>query len=414
MSRTIYRVIVLFLVTTVLNASVLKREGIVNRNDVKTSISTTLQKKVERILDYQKSKLKAKEILVMVMDSKTGALISVTSSNRYDTEHIRQKDIQELTEKCSHYLYEPGSVMMPFTVAMSLNANLLQREKEKELINTDYDKFSIGGNLTISDDVRYKAQTMTDVLVNSSNIGIAKIAFDVPATIIHYALSNYGFGQKSGIDLPNDMKGRIKDEIQLKEKRHKATTAYGYGVLATPIQLLKAYSMFSNEGWMAIPHIVKNKMYMKKEVLAKPVARKVKQMLIEVVKRGTASNAQVKGLTIGGKTGTAHIAKDAKYSNDYHSSFYGFAEDHKGHRYTIGVLVIEAKAPQKYFASQSAAVVFKEIVQAMVQEKLLVPSGKHDIHVGKEDKLPSPLKNAILIKPYGIAEDPVYRIKIFT
>jgi len=415
-------------------------EQLESGKNVATSIDAKLQKSTETILDEMKVELNATETLAMVMNSKTGELVTIATSNRYNPLYIRPKDVPSLNPKFTEYPYEPGAVMMPFTVAMSLNHELINNDKDKELINTDFDKFQIGENAWISDDVKHKTQTMSEVLVNSSNIGVVQIAWGMPASVFHYALSNYGFGEKSGIDLPRDLKGAIKSEAQLETKLYRANTAFGYGIMATPIQLLKAYSMFANDGWMITPHIAKKDVTEKKEVLAKPVAKKMKKMLIEVVKRGTAKKAQVAGLIVGGKTGTAHIARNGKYTDSYHSSFYGFAEDTLGHSYTIGVLVIDAKASKKYYASQSAVPTFRKIVEAMVKENLLTPSAekidiktmqkqqslldttnqklnivkkKQEVAIYSGDKTISPLKGAIVLKSFGKYVDPVYDIKIF-
>ena len=83
--------------------------------------------------------------------------------------------------------------------------------------------------------------------------------------------------------------------------------------------------------------------------------------------------AQYPGLEIGGKTGTAHMAKGGRYVREYHSSFYGFANDKFGHKYTIGALVIRAKKRYAYFASKSAVPTFRQIVQLLVEQGKLIP-----------------------------------------
>ena len=371
--------------------------------DVQTSINRKLQAKTEVILDKAKADLNATEVLAMVMDSKSGAMLTMASSNRYDPLHIRQMDVPSLNPKFAEYPYESGAVMMPFIIASAINVD---RNYDKKWINTDYEKFQIGENAWITDDTRQAAQRPVDVLVHSSSIGISKIAFEIPGSVFYDALTRYGFGVKSGIDLPRDLKGVIKTEALLEKKLYRANTSYGYGIMVTPIQLLKAYSMFSNNGWMVMPHIGMDKNDEKKEVLSKPAARKMRNMLIEVVARGTGQNAKTQGLSIGGKTGTAHIAKLGKYTNNYNSSFYGFAEDADGHSYTIGVLVIEPKTPKMYFASRSAVPVFKKIVDAMVEEKLLVTQTD-------AIKAISPLRKSRIVSNYGLHVDPQTGKKIF-
>ncbi len=101
------------------------------------------------------------------------------------------------------------------------------------------------------------------------------------------------------------------------------------------------------------------------------MAKVIHSILIDVVKDGTAKLARYHGLEIGGKTGTAHVAENGRYIDKYHSSFFGFANDADGHRYTIGVLVI--KPSRYYFASQTAVPTFRRVVDKMVNFNLLRP-----------------------------------------
>jgi cell division protein FtsI (penicillin-binding protein 3) len=127
------------------------------------------------------------------------------------------------------------------------------------------------------------------------------------------------------------------------------------------------------------------------QTVGKKAANQIHDILIEVVKRGTGVKAQYPGLEIGGKTGTAHIAKNGRYVREYHSSFYGFANDKEGHKYTIGVLVIRAKKRYKYFASLSAVPTFKRIVHTLVELDYLKPEG------GEKEELAPIIAN--IIKP---------------
>jgi cell division protein FtsI (penicillin-binding protein 3) len=104
------------------------------------------------------------------------------------------------------------------------------------------------------------------------------------------------------------------------------------------------------------------------QVIAPATAERMKSILIKTVNEGTGVLAKTPGLEVGGKTGTAHIAKHGGYVNSYHTSFIGFANDSK-HNYTIGITVINPKTV--YFASITAVPVFKAIVDVMVEEKYL-------------------------------------------
>ncbi|HFS82387.1 MAG TPA: hypothetical protein ENK71_00310 [Epsilonproteobacteria bacterium] len=187
------------------------------------------------------------------------------------------------------------------------------------------------------------------------------------------------------MDLSRDLPGKIKSVRLLNNKTHRANQAYGYGMHATFAQMLKAYSAFNNDGKAMTPRIIdyfqdKNGKIDRlpppqpdRQAISKKTAHQIHDVLVQVVKRGTGIAGQYRGLETGGKTGTAHIATAAGYTRLYHSSFYGFANDNSGHKYTIGVLVIKPKKPYKYFASQSAVPTFKKITQALVDLSYLKP-----------------------------------------
>uniref|UniRef100_UPI0025DEEC7C penicillin-binding transpeptidase domain-containing protein n=1 Tax=Nitratifractor sp. TaxID=2268144 RepID=UPI0025DEEC7C len=229
--------------------------------------------------------------------------------------------------------------------------------------------------------------TATDIIVHSSNIGISQIAWLLSGKEFHDGLSAFGLGQKSGIDLSRELPGRIKPARRLARKPHEANQAYGYGMQATFAQLLKAHNVFNNDGVIVTPRIVDYledsqghryridpRRFPSHRIISAETAHEMHGILKKVVREGTGVAAQYPGLDVGGKTGTAHIAAHGHYVKRYNSSFYGFANDDKGHRYEIGVLVIEASKYHKYFASQSAVPTFKAIVDDMVELGYLHPN----------------------------------------
>jgi cell division protein FtsI (penicillin-binding protein 3) len=205
--------------------------------------------------------------------------------------------------------------------------------------------------------------------------------------------------KKSGIDLSRDLPGSLKPVHILEHKMHRANSAFGYGMMVTFAQLFKAYSAFNNDGIAVTPRIVsylgdgKGKQYTLKpkvgniKAVSKKSAHQIHDILLEVVKRGTGKKALYPGLEIGGKTGTAHIAKNGRYVREYHSSFYGFANDKEGNKYTIGVLVIRAKKWHKYFASQSAVPTFKNITKILVEQGYLKPDPKEMMKEEEDSQL---------------------------
>ena len=350
--------------------------------DLHLNIPLSLQRRVELMIDYMKTTVDADEIIVGVMESKTGKVLTLASSERFDPAHITQKDIPILNPKFSEYPYEAGSVLKPMTLAIALDHKTVTPNTWFNIYNG---KLKIGKIRTITDDKKFAALTATDIIVHSSNVGISQIAWTLTGKEFREGLLKFGIAKPSGIDLSRDLPGKLKSLHLLNHQMHRANSAYGYGMLVTFAQLFKAYSAFNNDGVAVTPRIVsyledaKGNHYTLKpkvgdaQAIGKQAANQIHDILIQVVQRGTGEKARYPGLEIGGKTGTAHIAKNGRYVREYHSSFYGFANDKKGHKYTIGVLVIRAKKWQKYFASQSAVPTFRNIVKILVDQGHLIP-----------------------------------------
>jgi cell division protein FtsI (penicillin-binding protein 3) len=352
--------------------------------DLHLNIPLALQRRIELMLDQMKESIDADEIIAGVMESKTGKVLSMASSNRYDPSHIQQKDIAALVPKFTEYPYEAGSVLKPLTVALALDK---KRITPDTWFKTGYKKFDITGGQSVSDDDYFESIPVTDIIVHSSNIGTSQIAWKLTGKEFREGLLKFGLAQKTGIDLSRDLPGSLKPLRLLDHKMHRANSSFGYGMMVTFTQMIKAYSAFNNDGLAVTPRLVdylqdaQGKHYTlppkigDTQAVSKKAANQMHDILLEVVKRGTGVAAQYPGLEIGGKTGTAHIAKNGRYVREYHSSFYGFANDAEGHKYTIGVMVIRAKKRFKYFASQSAVPTFRRVVDTLVELDYLKPEG---------------------------------------
>lgn len=372
------------------------------------NIPLKLQKNIEMTLDMYKKKLEAQEIIVSVMDSKTGEILSLASSNRFNPERIYQKDIPSLNVNAIEYQYEPGSVIKPISISLVLDKNRIKKNELLFAYNTKGKANSKGefprgkyklGRYTIKDDHRFKKHylTLDDILIYSSNIGTLQYAQRLSGQEFYEGMKEFGFTKKTGIDLPYERVGVIPKVWQFsandKKKEDnvfKATVSYGQGMTATFMQVLKAYSAFNNDGIMITPRIVShikvdNDLYRGnkangKRVISSKTAKEMKRLLIKTVDEGTGRAAKIEGLEVGGKTGTAQIARRGKYLKEYISSFFGFVNDGQN-SYTIGVTVMDPVSTGKYwyyhYASWSAVPVFKEIINNLVKLNYLTP--KNDI-----------------------------------
>ena len=377
-----------------------KNSQIRNRIDGATlnlNIPLKLQKNIELIIDKAKAKYKAKEIIVSIMNSKNGNILTLASSNRFNPGRIKKEDIPDLNVFAIESQYEPGSILKPISIAIAMDKNLIKRNElfyayNKGKMNSKglfpKGKFPLG-RYTIKDDHNFKKHylTVNDIIIFSSNIGTLQIAQRLKAKEIHEGLVKFGFTKRTGIDLPYEKRGKLpsikllkRGQKKGKDNVYKATISYGQGMTSTFIQVLKAYSAFNNEGKVVTPklissYIVNNKTiktpkYESVRVISKRTANQMKRMLINTVTDGTGRGTNIKGLEIGGKTGTAQLARGGQYKKRYISSFFGFANDKKS-KYTIGVTVVEPNSTGKYwyhyYASQSAVPLYKEVIETLVK-----------------------------------------------
>ena len=348
-----------------------------NGLNVQLTIPVTLQKRVERSLSKMQVQLDADEIIAVVMEASTGKVISLASSNRFVPSNIHHSDYPSLNANAIEYSFEPGSVLKPIIFSLLLDHKLIN---PYDLVNGYNGRMKLGTKV-ITDEHKFQWLSAENVIVHSSNIGIAQLAQKLPALDYYQGLVDFGFAQKSGLRLPYEKQGSVPAINRLKSEIYKATTAYGYGLDANVMQLLKAYNAFNNRGRTVQPYLVERLIDMhgnvesvtpegSTQVISQATAERMKKILIKTVEEGTGVGTITAGLQIGGKTGTAHIAEKGKYVRKYNTSFFGFANDEKS-KYTIGVTVIQPKT--NHFAALTAVPVYKKIVDLLVEFDYLKP-----------------------------------------
>jgi len=350
----------------------------INGLDIKLNIPVVLQIKIEKMLDAMKKEIRAKEIMIAIMDSTNGEVISLASSNRFFPKSIKRSDYPSLNTGMIEYSFEPGSVMKTITFSLLLDKGLIN---PYDLVNTHNGRFRIGKKV-ITDEHKFDWLSAENVIVHSSNIGMAQLAQKLTGIEFHEGLKSFGFSKKSTPDLIYEKIGSIPSSSRLNNEIYKATCSYGYGMRANLMQLMRAYTVFNNNGRMLRPKIIKyfidgsrRKIIIPNEeaiqVIKTSTALRVKKILIKTVQQGTGIKAITKGLEIGGKTGTAHIVEKGRYVRKYNTAFLGFINDSK-HKYTMGVIVVQPK--KSHFAAQTAVPTFKKAVNILIDEGYLKPS----------------------------------------
>lgn len=349
----------------------------INGLDIKLTIPVALEIKIERMLDSMKKKLQAKQIMIAIMNSTTGDILAIASSNRFLPKDIKRSDYPSLNSGMIEYSFEPGSVIKPITFSLLLEKHLIN---PYDLVNGHNGRYKLGHKI-ITDEHKFDWLSAENVIVYSSNIGIAQLAQKLSGYEFNEGLKRFGFAQKSTPDLIYEKVGSIPTPKRLENEIYKATCAYGYGMKANLMQLLRAYSAFNNNGRMVYPKLIDSFIETNSQVEKMPyeeqvqvikssTAQKIKEILIKTVNKGTGKKARTKGIIVGGKTGTAHIVEKGKYVHKYNTAFMGFAND-ATRKYSIGVIVVQPK--KSHFASQTSVPVFKKAVDIMIEDGYLKP-----------------------------------------
>jgi len=286
--------------------------------------------------------------------------------------------IPSLNSGVIEYSFEPGSVIKPITFALLLERNLIN---PYDLVNGHNGKFKIGQKV-ITDEHKFAWLSAEDVIVHSSNVGIAQLAQKLTGHEFNNGLNSFGFSELSTPDLIYEKTGSIPSASRLNKEIYKATSSYGYSIRANLMQILRAYSAFNNNGRIVRPKLVdsfidefRNELANENEepiqVIKSSTAAKLKNILIKTVNKGTGTKAITPGLVVGGKTGTAHIVEKGQYVNKYNTAFVGFVND-ENVNLTMAAVVIQPRKSQ--FASQTAVPVFKKTIDILVEEGYLTPS----------------------------------------
>ncbi len=340
-------------------------------DDVYLTIDVTFQKILEKALSDGVKYFGGKSATGIIEDPNTGEILAMASIPNFDPNNYNIFGAYNRKNRAITDIYEPGSTMKSIFMSVLLNE---KKVSENETINVENGSFVFKGR-RISDTHKFKTLTVKRILEVSSNIGMAKLSERIDAPTLYKYLRNFGFGNKTGIDLPGEARGELRKPNGFTATT-KASVSRGYAISVTPLQLTNAYSALVNDGKLLRPYVVKkitengneilaNKSEVIREVISAQTSDAIRTWLVGVVEDGTAKAARFDDLLVGGKTGTSQILVNGKYSRDeYYASFVGyFPAD--APKYVCYVMV-ERPQREKYGGSV-AAPVFKRIVSDLLK-----------------------------------------------
>jgi cell division protein FtsI (penicillin-binding protein 3) len=362
-------------------------------HEVQLTIDSELQYQLEAELAKTVHEFEALGAVGVILDAKTSAIRAIASAPTYDANKASSTSAELRRNRNVTDFFEPGSVIKPFVVAKGLKEKLLQPNSKYFCENG---RWKIGNRTIRESDSQHNfgSITVSEILAYSSNIGISKIAMQMGAEKVNEGLREFGFGEKTGVDLPGEVKGILHP---LPWGDHQlATNSFGQGMAATSLQVATAYAALANGGFLRSPYIVQSihnvesgetqefKSKKSQRVLSEGQAEAMRMLLTAVTQKGaTGYTARVSGFQVAGKTGTAQkaFANGRGYKpGAYISSFGGMIPAHQP-EYVIYVAVDEPK--KEFYASLVAAPLFSRIASYAVRKSGLAPT-----LLGSENYLP--------------------------
>lgn len=321
------------------------------------SVTLTLDKNIQYIAEKELAKAVnncgARAGTVIVMDPQTGKVLAMANYPTFNLNSHASYAPPVWRNRAVADSYEPGSTFKTLLIAAALEEKVIRPD---DGINCEGGSYAIGGRV-IHDTHKYGRLSIAEILKYSSNIGVAKIGSRLGPSRLYAYLRNFGIGEKSGIDLPGETPGMLRQWNQW-YGIDLATISFGQGVTATSIQLAAAFSAIANGGVLMKPYIVERvsdsegnlvksfEPQVRRRVVSPQTAKAVARMMEGVAAEGgTGTNASVEGYRVAGKTGTAQKVDPVTkgYSATKRTaSFIGFVPADKP-RLTIVVMIDEPK-----------------------------------------------------------------------
>ncbi len=305
-------------------------------SSIELTIDLRMQQIVERELLQAMEKYEADQALAIVMNPKTGELLSLSSVPTFHPKNYREVDQSIYNRNLPVWMtFEPGSTFKIITLAAGL---------EEKVIDLHEDEFHDPGYVRVAN-ARLRCwkreghgqQTFLEVVENSCNPGFVSIGQKLGGKKLNQYIKDFGFGASTESGIAGEAKGILFSEEGFGPVE-QATTSFGQGISITPLQQVQAVAAAINGGNLYKPYIVKEivddkgkteqafQPELKRQVISEETSEQVREALESVVANGSGRSAYTDGLRIGGKTGTAQKAVDGVYKDgEYIVSFIGFA-----------------------------------------------------------------------------------------
>ncbi len=356
------------------------------------SIDLRLQYLAYRELKAAIGRFQAASGSVVVVDVRSGEILAMVNQPSYNPNDRTRLDTSAMRNRAVTDLVEPGSLMKPLTVVAALESGKFTPDS---IIDTSPGYVRVE-NKTFVDHSNYGPLTVTGILTKSSQVGITKIALELPPEHIRDVFERVGLGRDTGTGFPGESVGSLPGK-QRWRAIERATFAFGYGLSSTPLQLAQAYAVLANNGVHQPVSLLKreagNGAVPGEQVIDPAVALAVRTMLQNVtLPGGTGTRAAIPAYAVAGKTGTAHkVGAEGYQKSRYISLFAGMVPVHNPRLVTV--VVVNDPQGGSYFGGLVAAPVFARVTADALRLLNIAPElvdGKQvlarDSKVAREDK----------------------------
>lgn len=357
-----------------------------NGRQVMLTIDLSIQHAVEEQLDKIVLEFQPKKAYAVVIRPQTGEILAMANRPSFNPNERDSIKPGVTRNFCVTDSVEPGSIFKIVPIAAGINDGLITKHTP---IYCENGKFFFAGHY-LHDHHPYEVLTVSEVMSNSSNIGIAKIALNLGETRLNDYIRAFGFGRKTHfLEGQGESSGLLRP-VSRWSKVDVTRIPIGQGIAATPIQIAMSMAAIANGGKLMQPLLVKQirdgdgrviKRYlprMVRRVVSEQTARTVGETLEAVITEGTAKKAKVLGFTAAGKTGTAQKAVNGGYAEGkYIASFMGYVpvEDPQ----FVVLLMVDEPSGDRYYGGQVAGPAFSELSRKIAQSLGLVPAAQPQV-----------------------------------
>ncbi len=358
--------------------------------DIYLTLDHNIQSDAEKYLKEGIEEFGAGSGWAIVMEAKTGAVLALASFPDFDPTEFGSTTERQQLNRVVGMVFEPGSVMKVISVASAIDAGFVKADSTYDTDRFEEGYYKLPGD---GSHVWDKRMSIADAIVHSSNIVVGKLGYDFGREKLHGYMKAFGFGARTGIELPGEEVGILPDWIKW-GKADMSRAPIGQFVAVTPIQLISAYQSIANDGVRMRPHVV-DKIVAKDgtdlyrgtpEAVGRPISAATARTMREVMKpvasrEGTARRAAIKGYSVAGKTGTAQkrIPGVKGYAPGlYRASFCGMVPAGDPELVVLVTLDFDAKR-QFHQGGNSAAVVWRKLVEDTLRYMMIPPDKPEEL-----------------------------------